>query len=377
MIRSLYHRVVPLQTRLSLRNHRERWLGKTVISSRQTASVAPSMTAHESVMAAYTTTQSAVLVGPKFEQAVRARYAEQNLAHHPMFETWFNYTIQTNTRGAETLREIAHYVGVSRKRFLDIGCAYAGTTLAFANAGALAVGVEISPYFLDLGYVNASDHPDLQVELIQGDILSPSVYQRLGEFDIITCENVIEHVDNVDSLLEILARLLSPLGICHLTIPNPFSYNEVRRDGHYGLFGLTLLERSRAIKYFQLAGNTGEYGVGEYCYTYEDYLTKFRRTGFEVEQINRADDDEATVNAIISGSKNLMQEFDELVRAKAIPEAVQPDIEQALSAYLDGLERNFRRYVESTGEQRQMVAHRFIRKYGQDAWRVIADRALV
>ncbi len=68
------------------------------------------------------------------------------------------------------------------------------------------MGVEIIPSLLELGRVNAADFPDIAVEMIEGDILDADVHSGLGTFDIITCEQVIEHVRDVRQFLAVLSE---------------------------------------------------------------------------------------------------------------------------------------------------------------------------
>ncbi|MBW4437904.1 MAG: methyltransferase domain-containing protein [Pleurocapsa minor GSE-CHR-MK-17-07R] len=381
-IRGIYHQAVPLSTRLKLRDFRLRILGKSLYI--EIASSEEKDNFHlnnpleaQSQTEVLTTFPLPTVAGPNFQAAVKERYQKQNISpDHPMYETWFNYTMQTNERGAEAVRVISSYMDIAGKRHLDIGCAYAGTVVAFAHAGASSIGIELSRYLLELGKINVSDYPRLSVKLLEGDILNPSIYEGLGTFDIITCENVIEHVESVKVFLDTLATLLKEEGVCHLNIPNPFSYGEVLKDGHYGLFGLTLLDRPRAVDYFRSSGNKGDYGVGEYCYSFEDYLSLFHSVKIELELLNPPLASESIINDLSRSISGLQPEFDSTVAKGMIPEDLQADVHAALNRYLNSFEYNYQRYLQSTGEYRHLLGHRLLRKYSQEGWSVIAFKSL-
>ena len=102
-------------------------------------------------------------------------------------------------------------------------------------------------------------------------------------FNVIVCNDVIEHVLDPVELAEEISRILKKDGILHLTAPNKFSLLDIYRDGHYGLFGVVLLPRAFAKIYVtKIRKREKEYTVG-YIPTYR-YLKKvFRNAGMILE----------------------------------------------------------------------------------------------
>jgi 2-polyprenyl-3-methyl-5-hydroxy-6-metoxy-1,4-benzoquinol methylase len=319
-------------------------------------------------------------VGKKFDAAVREVFAvpEHGLTH-PMYQTWLDYAMGTNRRGEDVARRVARYTSISGKRHLDIGSAHGGTVVAFAKAGAQSVGVEIDSRVLQLGRANVADHPQLDIQLFEGDILDASVREQLGRFDIITGEHVIEHVASVEEFLAVVADLLTDDGICHMLIPNPFCPSEVASDGHYGLFGLTLLERSTAAEYFRQIGNEGEYEVGEYCFDLGEHEAMFRSAGLVLEHTNPPEGVNlgSDVNALADQVAELSDAFALKMAAGAIPESMKAPIEDALNRYMEAFWLNRDRYARSSGQHRKSLARLLLTTYAQDAWYVIAYKKLV
>ncbi len=356
-VRSVYYRLVPHELRAMVK----RW--------RDGPDVLPELEVGEELA-----------VGRRFEAAVAEAFkvADDGLTH-PMYQTWLDYALGTNQRGVDVARRVARYVAIDGKRHLDIGAAHGGTVVAFARAGARSVGVEIDPRALRLGRANVSDHPDLDIQLFHGDILDPAVRSPLGQFDIITAEHVIEHVSSVEAFLRVVAGLLTDEGICHMLIPNPFSPSEVASDGHYGLFGLTLLERDTAAGYFRMVGNAGEYEVGEYCFDLGEHEAMFWKAGLVLEQMSPPDGLSlgSDVNALVGQVANLPSVYAHRLETRSIPEAMRYPIGRALDAYMEDFRINHERYTNATGQHRKSLARQLLTKYGQEAWYVIAYKPLI
>ena len=314
------------------------------------------------------------------KRALRASgFAQAVLRHtagldpsHAMLRTWIEYPLGTNQRGEEAVRVVRQRVGVAGARSLDIGCAYGGTPIAFARAGADAYGLELDPGLLGLARANLADHPGLSCTLLTGDILQPEVAQSLGQFDIITCDNVIEHVERASRLVETIAHMLRPGGVCVMGIPNPFSYLEVLHDGHYALFGLTLLDREQAIAYFVDAGHTDPYGVGEYTFTLNDYAEMFDQQGLTCALLNGQVYSSGEVAALKARLPALRGRFAALVNEGKIPVAAQPQIERGLDRYLAGFDTRYAAYHSApTRAAAATLGGRLLIDYQQDQWQVL------
>lgn len=192
---------------------------------------------------------------------------------------WFDFALSTNLRGRELIRYLEIYKGLRGARYLDIGCGYGGFPIAAARRGALATGIEPDPLRARFSRENIADS-GLPIEVHEVDALEPCIEQRLGSFDAITCNDVAEHVSSAPLLLGNIRRLLDPGGLAYFEIPNPHCVEFVASDGHFGLFGITLLERAKAIEYHRESYRSA-YDVGEY-WTLEEYGQFFERAGLAV-----------------------------------------------------------------------------------------------
>jgi 2-polyprenyl-3-methyl-5-hydroxy-6-metoxy-1,4-benzoquinol methylase len=121
---------------------------------------------------------------------------------------------------------------VAGKRVLDAGCGwgYGANILALAGAESV-VGIDVSESVIEAS--RAAAEP--AVELIVGDILE--LIHDDGEFDVIVCFEVIEHVEQQQAVLNELRRVLATDGVLLISSPNDEVYGR-RNPHHTHQFGL-------------------------------------------------------------------------------------------------------------------------------------------
>lgn len=366
LMRNVYHDLIPYDIRIRL------WESRRRLSF--DPDKLPGRRAAPTERIAIRLIGKRALKSSSFAQAVLRHTAALD-RRHPMLRTWIEYPLGTNQRGDEVAQTVRRYLNPTGARSLDIGCAYGGTPIAFARAGADAYGLELDPGLLALAKLNLADHPGLRCVLMTGDILQPQVAQPLGQFEIITCDNVIEHVEKASMLIETIAQMLAPGGVCIMGIPNPFSYLQVMRDGHYALFGLTLLERERAIEYFVAADHTDPYGVGEYTFTLNDYTEMFRQAGLEITLLNAQAYSANEVEALRRRMTALRAMFVAQVGEGKIPAVAQPDIERGLERYLREFDARHAAYrAASIPTAATELGSRLLVDYQQDQWQALVRR---
>jgi 2-polyprenyl-3-methyl-5-hydroxy-6-metoxy-1,4-benzoquinol methylase len=217
--------------------------------------------------------RSVLKIKPKKDKVISSKFV-RSLSEHfgfdvtkeiedPLFKMYVSFALSANDRGRDAVGKLGKYTSIKGKRFLDVGCAYGGFLVAFAEQGASeVVGIDIDEKLLKLGCANVSDH-NIEAKIIKQDLLNDDLPNLIGTFDIITCNDVIEHVnDPIHAILNI-SNLLRPGGILLMVIPNAFYVGFIREDGHFRLTGINLLERDDAERYYKNIFK-GEYTVGHY-----------------------------------------------------------------------------------------------------------------
>jgi len=192
-----------------------------------------------------------------------------------------DYALATNERGEELIGKLVReFTGdLAGKRVLDIGSGYGGVCIAAGKRGAQAVGLEYGAKQVELAGENLRDHPGLDVRFLQGDATSPEGMAALGTFDLITCDNVIEHVESANALVSNISLALNRTGIAYVTCPNAYSVGQIRRDCHYLMFGLSILDREDAEAFYRQMSHRRVYDVTDY-YKYEEYVSRSINTAW-------------------------------------------------------------------------------------------------
>ena len=196
-------------------------------------------------------------------------------------EMYVRFALTTTERGRTFAALVSPHQRAPR-RFLDVGCAFGGFLRALRERGAEVVGVEIDPGLVALARDNLAGGSG---RVLQADILECDL-APLGRFDLIACNDVIEHVRDARKLVRRVSSLLAPDGIAYFEIPNRDALGFVARDGHFQQFGLTLLRRPLAARYFQesLGRSYDEIGEMHDEATYREWFAEAGLSAIDVPQ---------------------------------------------------------------------------------------------
>jgi SAM-dependent methyltransferase len=122
-------------------------------------------------------------------------------------QVWIQYHNQL-----ATYRSILQGRGVSR--VLDVGCAQATLALLLAEDGHEVTAVDIRPQFLEYA---ASRVEKGRIRFVCGNVLE---MECPGRFDVVFCNQLIEHLVYPEKLVSRLAEWLDPGGLLVVTTPN-------------------------------------------------------------------------------------------------------------------------------------------------------------
>ena len=210
-----------------------------------------------------------------------------HLAEHPVLPLHFEYALTSNDRGRAAAERLSRHLPPRRRgpfrrrpRVLDVGSAYGGFLVAFAERGARVTGIERDERYVRLAVANLSEK-GLDAELVLGDAADPHPAFR-RKFDLILANDVLEHLSRLDPFLANLREWLAKGGVAYLEIPNGLHPPFVLRDGHHQLFGITLLEFAEASAYMRQHTPGGSYDTYNYLGP-EEYERLFARHGLSFE----------------------------------------------------------------------------------------------
>jgi 2-polyprenyl-3-methyl-5-hydroxy-6-metoxy-1,4-benzoquinol methylase len=304
--------------------------------------------------------------GEAYHEALAKHFA--HLADHPVLPLHFEYAATANDRGRAAAARLERLFPLGRRgpfgrrtRVLDVGCAYGGFLVAFAERGARVTGIEIDERYVRLAALNLRER-GLDAELVHGDAAGDHPAFG-GRFDLVIANDVVEHVPRPEGFLRNLRAWLAPRGVAYLEIPNGAWPPYVARDGHHQLFGVTLLDFAQASDYVRLLSPGGRYDT----YNYLDagsYERLFGECGLTFELLEEPGDG-ATVEGVLAQCDALENGL--AAGLATVPGPMRELVGQRVAAYLAR--------VAAAPRTTAAEIRSFLLEYGPAFWTVLARRA--
>jgi len=107
------------------------------------------------------------------------------------------------------------------KSALDVGCGAGLLTEPLARLGATVSGIDASPEVVEVARAHAAAM-GLAIDYRAGDVQALE-----GQFDLITCMEVIEHVADPATFVQSLAKRLAPGGLLIMSTPNATGWSKL------------------------------------------------------------------------------------------------------------------------------------------------------
>ena len=157
----------------------------------------------------------------------------------------FDALYQTNPEFEQRLalwRALIDRYGSQATLTLDIGCGSGVMTFVAAVGGGLVIGVDGAAAMIRLCEERRRGEQLDNVRFVQGRLPNLDEHDLAGA-DLIICSSVLEYVEDIDSALSLLARLLRPGGTLLLSLPTLLSvsrtYKRVshRLTGRFPIYG--------------------------------------------------------------------------------------------------------------------------------------------
>lgn len=186
-------------------------------------------------------------------------------------------------------------------RVLDIGSGFGSCVLAARNIGLDAMGVEVAPFEVEfarsrLRQLRPQDEPE--AVYLCGDARKLDLAPE--SLDAVTFWNVIEHIENWETVLDAVTRCLKPGGLIFIICPNYMSW---RNEAHYHVpwKPAFLLPRNKAIDYLRSLGRDPTYFSN--CIFYRsnwEVLGKLRGRGYDLMELGTLEPRSLSLRRLIS-----------------------------------------------------------------------------
>jgi SAM-dependent methyltransferase len=280
------------------------------------------------------------------------------------------FAMSTVGRGRQMLSLLADNSCIRKtNRYLDVGTGYGGFLRASKEIGFNeAIGIELQPCLVELAKANVDGLPGATV--LAGNFIADD-FSRLGAFDLITCNDVIEHVDDAALAIQKMSTLLDEEGCLCFEVPNKDCITFVKSDGHFLIFGLTQLARDDAAAYH--SAHTGSdrsvylFEMGE-MYELDWYLQKLAGRGLSARIVDtHAIGDLDDVPELVADLRQAYRQWREETKPKLEPVVAQC-VDSAVQKYLNDLDRDFAELGDAASKTR------FKDKYLRSFWTIIGER---
>lgn len=148
---------------------------------------------------------------------------------NPLRLNWIEENIkrgyQNDTRSDGVTHKTAEQ-GLADKKVLDVGCGGGILSESMARRGADVTGIDLGTENLKAATVHAEQsglESTLRYQHIPVEALAKT---HAGQFDVVTCMEMLEHVPDPSSIVQACYELLAPGGVCVLSTinRNPKSY---------------------------------------------------------------------------------------------------------------------------------------------------------
>ncbi len=161
---------------------------------------------------------------------------------HPNYERWKRAREISIERGKFVRSIISKDCKCQNLKILDIGSGEGGTSEVLSEDNF------VTSFDMNKIRLLRQQNSFSNINLLCGS--SSSLPFKNNSFDLIILQDVMEHLDNREKLINNIYNLLNDNGMIYLSTPNKFSVINIIADPHWGVPLVSLLNRDSVRKYF-------------------------------------------------------------------------------------------------------------------------------
>ena len=196
---------------------------------------------------------------------------------HPRYEIIELYHLTGVERGNFIVSLFKRCISINKLRVLDMGCGSGGVSIALARNGAHVVSIDLNRNYTKITKVRATGEKVL-LDVLNTDACNSPFGDQV--FDVLVCNDVVEHISDVNKFFSEISRLLKCEGLIFIETHNKLSPYIISSDPHSGLPFIVLLPKRIADPVVWKWGrikNSLHYNA-----TYLDFIKKLSKNGIEI-----------------------------------------------------------------------------------------------
>jgi SAM-dependent methyltransferase len=262
----------------------------------------------------------------------------------PQFDLYVESELGSLNRSREfnksLCRELKNRDLFRGKECLDIGSSQGNSLIAFAESGAAkAAGIEISEDRYQTALININGSPNeirTKIQMFRQDIQDEKA-AGIGQFDIIFCIDVLEHVQDPRQAVKQICRLLKDTSdaFAYVKLRNFQHPQNVMHEPHYDLPSAVLLPHELAKQFYNLCRKSDllEYEVFHWMSFY-DYQAMFQSFGKRCTFFGARDPEPSCIDHIQNESRKILPVFDEFCEKHDLAHEFKKEIHTFIDQYL-------------------------------------------
>ena len=143
---------------------------------------------------------------------------------NPLRLNWIEQNIKRGYQGTDSQKTADQ--GLSGKRVLDVGCGGGILAESMARRGADVTGIDLGEENLKAASLHAEQSELTDTLRYQHIAIEQLAKAHKGQFDVVTCMEMLEHVPDPSAIVASCYELLAPGGVCVMSTinRNPKSY---------------------------------------------------------------------------------------------------------------------------------------------------------
>ena len=137
---------------------------------------------------------------------------------NPLRLNWIEQNINCGYQGLDADKTAE--MGITGKKIVDVGCGGGILAESMARRGADVTGIDLGAENLKAATVHAEQSALTDTLRYQHIAVETFAAENAGQFDVVTCMEMLEHVPDPSAIVQACFDLLAPGGVCVLSTIN-------------------------------------------------------------------------------------------------------------------------------------------------------------